>query len=204
MKISIIIPIYNEQATLEEIVSRVRAFPSEKEIILVDDGSIDDTKKILEKMESENSKDIKILRHQTNQGKGAAVRTGLRVAKGDITLVQDADLEYDPAEYIDLLKPFKENQEIQVVYGSRILGSNDRFSFTFYWGGRFLSLVTNLLYNAQITDEPTGYKVFRTSLLKELNLKQVKLLSIQVQVFMRLSLLPMVSAWYALVGYRVI
>ena len=170
MKLSVIIPIYNEQATLTEIVRRVRATPVEKEIILVDDGSTDKTKEILDRIEKEEIKDLKIFHHSVNQGKGAAVKTGLAAAQGDLTLIQDADLEYDPTEYEELIKPFKTKPETQVVYGSRILKKNERSSFAFYWGGRILSLTTNLLFNSKITDEPTGYKLFKTHLLKKLNL----------------------------------
>ena len=170
MKISVIVPIYNEKITLEEIVRRIRAVPIEKEIILVDDGSDDGTEKILAQLEQESTGDLKVLRHNSNQGKGAAISTGLQVVSGDVTLIQDADLEYNPAEYPLLLKMFELNPETQVVYGSRILRKNDRSSFTFYWGGRLLSSVTNLLFGTRITDEPTGYKLFRTKLLKDLNL----------------------------------
>ena len=148
---------------------RVRAVPVEKEIILVDDGSGDGSEKILQGLEGD--KDIKILRHSINRGKGAAIITGLQEAEGDVTLIQDADLEYDPAEYPQLLAPFERDSEVQVVYGSRILRKNARSSFLFYWGGRALSLITNLFYGSSVTDEPTGYKVFSTKLLKQLNLE---------------------------------
>ena len=170
MHLSVIIPVYNERATIKEIVRRVQAVPVSKEIILVNDGSNDGTKEILNQLEHENTGDLKVLHHEFNQGKGAAVTTGLLVAEGDISLIQDADLEYDPAEYPLLLKPFETQSDIQVVYGSRILRKNSRSAFTFYWGGRFLSWLTNLLFGAHITDEPTGYKLFRTRLLKELNI----------------------------------
>ncbi len=170
MKLSVIIPIYNERATLEEIIKRVRAVdPVDKEIILVDDGSFDGTEKILDNLE-ENA-NLKILRHSHNRGKGAAIITGLTLAQGDITLIQDADLEYDPREYPQLLEPFEKGPAVQVVYGSRILKGNARSSFAFYWGGRMLSFITNFLYNSRVTDEPTGYKAFRTELLKQLKLE---------------------------------
>tara|TARA_B100000686_G_scaffold354363_1_gene464217 strand:+ start:1810 stop:2502 length:693 start_codon:yes stop_codon:yes gene_type:complete len=169
MKLSIIIPVYNEYTTLEEILRRVRAVPVEKEIILVDDGSSDGSEKILEELEGDRG--IKIFRHSRNRGKGAAIITGLQKVEGDVTLIQDADLEYDPAEYPKLLAPFERDPEVQVVYGSRILRKNARSSLVFYWGGRMLSLITNLFYGSSVTDEPTGYKVFRTKLLKQLNLE---------------------------------
>ena len=167
MKLSVIVPVYNEQATLGEILRRVLAAPFAKEVIIVDDGSTDKIGDILK--EFETVENLKILRHETNRGKGVAIITGLKSAQGEYTLIQDADLEYDPKDYATLLAPF-ENDEVEVVYGSRNLKKNRRSSAAFYWGGRFLSWITNLLYGSRITDEPTGYKVFRTSLLKELNL----------------------------------
>jgi len=167
MKLSVIVPVYNEQATLGEIIRGVLATPFEKEVIIVDDGSTDRTSEILKEFQA--VKNVRVLRHATNQGKGVAIITGLKSAQGEFTLIQDADLEYDPNDYAALLAPF-ENDGVQVVYGSRNLKRNKRSSATFYWGGRLLSWITNLLYGSRITDEPTGYKVFRTSLLKDLNL----------------------------------
>lgn len=167
MELSIIVPVYNEQATLGEIIRRVLATPFEKEVIIVDDGSTDGTGGILEELQG--TENVRVLRHETNQGKGVAIITGLKAAQGKFTLIQDADLEYDHNDFAALLAPF-EDAKVQVVYGSRNLKKNKRSSAAFYWGGRLLSWVTNLLYGSKITDEPTGYKVFRTSLLKELNL----------------------------------
>ena len=171
MKLSIIVPVYNEQATLEEIVRRIRESPLNKEIIAVDDGSSDNSPKLLEKMKNEIGLDFLSIRHEKNKGKGAAIRTGLEAAKGDLILIQDADLEYDPSEYTRLIQPFLDDEKVEVVYGSRILlKQNSRSSFMFYWGGRLLSGITNFLYGSQITDEPTCYKVFKTRLLKSLDL----------------------------------
>ena len=170
MKLSVVIPAYNEKATLEEIVRRIQATPIEKEIIIVDDGSTDGTNNLLENIAKPSSNSIRIIRHETNKGKGAAIIHGLEEVKGDLTIVQDADLEYDPNDYKTLLELFK-NDHVQVVYGSRNLKKNDRSSFAFYWGGRILSWITNILYGSNVTDEATGYKVFRTSLLKDLDLK---------------------------------
>lgn len=169
MKLSVLVPVYNEQATLNQIVKRILASPVDKEIIVVNDGSTDATPDMLKKLEADSHGSLKTLQHKTNQGKGAAIRTGLKAVRGEIVLIQDADLEYDPEDYPALLSPFQDNT-VQVVYGSRNLKKNARSSFTFYWGGRLLSCVTNALYGSKITDEPTGYKVFRASLLKELKL----------------------------------
>lgn len=169
MKLSVIVPVYNEHATLAEIVKRILAAPFDKEIIIVDDGSTDGTGDILKKMEAASRGNIRVFQHETNQGKGAAIITALQAVRGEFTLIQDADLEYDPNDYAALMAPFQ-NDGVQVVYGSRNLKKNDHSSAAFYWGGRLLSWITNLLYGSEITDEPTGYKMFRTSLLKELNL----------------------------------
>lgn len=170
MKLSVIIPVYNEESTLAEIISRVRATGLVDEIIVVDDGSPDNSPAILNCLQDSGCPALQILRHDQNRGKGAAIRTGLAAVTGELVLVQDADLEYDPADYPALLAPFS-NPEVKVVYGSRNLRRNSRSSFAFYWGGRLLSLITNLLYGSRITDEATGYKVFCTQLLKEIGLE---------------------------------
>ena len=170
MKLSVIIPVYNEAATLNEIIHRVRSIDLVFEIVVVDDGSADESPAILEKLQNSDQPPLTILRHQRNRGKGAAIRTGLEAVTGDLVLVQDADLEYDPADYPALLAPFK-NPSTEVVYGSRNLQRNPKSTWTFYWGGRLLSWVTNVLYGSRITDEATGYKVIRTTLLREIGLE---------------------------------
>jgi len=170
MKLSIIIPVYNEETTLEEIIARVRATGLAYEIIAVDDGSSDKSPTILARLQDSGEPALRIFQHKKNRGKGAAMRTGLEAVTGDLVLVQDADLEYDPADYAALLKPF-DNPEVQVVYGSRNLRRNPKSSFAFYWGGRFLSWVANWLYGSHITDEATGYKVIQTSLLRDMGLE---------------------------------
>ena len=170
MKVSIIIPSFNEGLTLFEVVRKVlsvRLSDYSKEIIIVDDGSWDDTPKILKKLSKD--KRIKLIINNKNLGKGASILKAFKIAQGDIIVIQDADLEYDPADIPKLLKPFQD-KKVKVVYGSRVLGHNPVSHWTFNLGGRLITLITNLLYGTKITDEPTGYKVFRRNVLKDLNL----------------------------------
>ncbi len=170
MKLSVIIPIYNEEATLAELVNRVESVSLEKELILVDDGSTDGTVDILRRWETDPLPNVTIIHHPENRGKGAAIATGLVHASGDLVIIQDADLEYDPQDYHKLVAAF-DSPEQMVVYGSRNLRRNPRSSFSFYWGGRLLSWVTNWLYGSRITDEATCYKVFRTNALREIGVE---------------------------------
>lgn len=167
MKLSVIIPCYNEKETILEILRRVEAVELDKEIVIVDDGSTDETREILK---SVSPTEAAVYFHERNQGKGAAIRTGLQHVSGDIVIIQDADLEYDPQDFYELIKPIVEGRA-EVVYGSRVLGKNFRISYLrYYWGGRLLSALANLLYDAHITDEPTCYKAFKASVLKSLSL----------------------------------
>ncbi len=171
MKLSIIVPAYNEERTISEILKKVDAvlLPGfEKEIIIIDDKSSDGTLGVLEKIKSMH--DFILLNHPRNMGKGAAIRTGIKKATGDFVIIQDADLEYDPNDYKKLLVPFLE-QGAEVVYGSRILGSKKRGKLSFYLGGRFMTIATNLIHGINITDEPTCYKVFKRDLINSLDLK---------------------------------
>jgi len=173
VKLSVVVPVYNEAETIAEIIQRVVSVELgdvEKEIILINDGSSDGTGNILEKLHNRWPELVKVVHHDQNQGKGAAIRTALQHVTGDVVVTQDADLEYDPQEYPKLLAPFK-NPDVQVVYGSRNLQKNPRSSWSFYWGGRLVSWVANLLYGSTLTDEATGYKLFRTDLLRSLNLQ---------------------------------
>lgn len=173
MRISVIIPVYNEAATVTQVVKQVlevKLDDVEKEIIVVNDGSTDGTDAVLDSLAARWPNPLKIVHHERNQGKGAAIRTALEHVTGDVVITQDADLEYAPQEYPRLLAPF-ENPAVQVVYGSRNLRRNPRSSWSFYWGGRLLSWVTNLLYGSHITDEATGYKAFRADLLRDLDLQ---------------------------------
>jgi glycosyltransferase involved in cell wall biosynthesis len=164
MKLSVIIPVYNEVESIETILKRVQATKKAREIILVDDGSKDGTRDILTKLEGK--KGLRVILHEKNQGKGAAVRTGMSAAKGDVLLIQDADLEYDPRDYPELLKPIEEGIA-DVVYGSRFLGRAHRV--TMFWhmvANRMLTFMTNILYDTILTDMETGYKVFRREVIE--------------------------------------
>ncbi len=172
MKLSIIIPVYNEEATLRELLKRVRAVHVdgvEKEILVVDDGSTDNSRRILRE-EAERG-DIRVFYHPVNRGKGAAIRTALDHVTGDIVLIQDADLEYDPREYPVLLQPILEGRA-DVVYGSRFLGGPRKAMLFWHMvGNKVLTFVTNLLYDTILSDMETCYKVFRTEVIKPLRLR---------------------------------
>lgn len=173
MKISVIVPVFNEAQTVGHLIERVLAVQLgnvEREIIVVNDGSTDRSYDVLERIGARWPHLVKIYHHERNRGKGAAIRTALKHVTGDIVITQDADLEYDPEEYPRLLALF-EDPSVMVVYGSRNLRNNPRSSWTFYWGGRIVSWVANLLYGSDLTDEATGYKLFRTDLLRSLDLE---------------------------------
>jgi glycosyltransferase involved in cell wall biosynthesis len=173
VKLSVIVPVYNEATTVAQIIERVLKVELgdvEKEVIVVNDGSTDGTGAVLDSLVVRQPNPLKIVHHEQNRGKGAAVRTALEHVTGDVVITQDADLEYDPQEYPALLAPF-EDPAVQVVYGSRNLHGNPRSSWSFYWGGRLLSWIANLLYGSHITDEPTGYKALRADLLRSLDLQ---------------------------------
>jgi glycosyltransferase involved in cell wall biosynthesis len=155
MKLSVIIPVYNEVESIEEILKRVKATKMAAEIVIVDDGSKDGTRDVLQKLDGKDG--VRIILHEKNQGKGAAVRTGMNAAQGDILLIQDADLEYDPRDYPALLKPLEEGIA-DVVYGSRFLGGPRRA--TMFWhmlANKMLTFMTNLLYDTILSDMETGY-----------------------------------------------
>jgi glycosyltransferase involved in cell wall biosynthesis len=180
VKLSAIIPVYNEAATIAKVVEQVLAVALdhtlggvEKEIVIVNDGSTDETASVLSALAARWPHQLKIVHHEENQGKGAAIRTALEHVTGDLVITQDADLEYDPKEYPVLLAPFKD-PSVQVVYGSRNLRKNPRSTWSFYWGGRLVSWIANFLYGSHLTDEATGYKVFRTDLLRSLDLQSTR------------------------------
>jgi len=170
MKLSIIIPVYNEKNTIQEIIRRVRNVKLdeiEKEIIVVDDASTDGTKEILKLQEDSG---LRVVYHSANQGKGASIRTGLKYASGDLIIIQDADLEYDPEDYPKLISPILK-KKAQVVYGSRFTGEHRNMFFWHYLGNRFLSLVTNILYNTTLSDMETCYKLFTREALEGISVK---------------------------------
>ena len=171
MRLSIVIPVYNEADTILKVVKNIKnsKIDLEKEIIIVDDGSADETFKIIESIKDDM---IKIYRHEKNQGKGAALKTGFSHASGDIVIIQDADLEYDPAEYSTLLDPII-NHDADVVYGSRLSGGRPARIYMFWHrvGNAVLTFLTNILYNTTITDMETGYKVFKKEVIKNIDIK---------------------------------
>ncbi|MFA5142313.1 MAG: glycosyltransferase family 2 protein [Candidatus Woesearchaeota archaeon] len=183
MKLSIIVPVYNEEKTICAIIDKIKSVELNgitKEIIAVDDKSTDSSLSLLKNMNG-----IILANHEDNQGKGAAIRTGLRYVTGDIVLIQDADLEYDPHEYLKLLEPFS-NPGISVVFGSRFLKKDDMVrlrnlissrkntlkSYSFLLGNLFLASMTSLIFHNKITDMETGYKVFRSGVIKGIPLKE--------------------------------
>jgi glycosyltransferase involved in cell wall biosynthesis len=169
--LSVIVPVYNEERTISEILERVRAVPIPKEIIVVDDYSTDGTRAQLE-LEAEKP-DTRVILHEINKGKGGAVKTGLENVTGDIVIIQDADLEYDPRDYHVLLRPILEGRA-KAVYGSRFLGEHKAMYFWHALGNKFLTLVTNVLFDTTLTDMETCYKVFTADIAHGLNIQQMR------------------------------
>jgi glycosyltransferase involved in cell wall biosynthesis len=168
MILSVIIPAYNEKNTINEILIRVQTMDMVDEIVVVDDGSIDGTREILEEMDGVGP--IRVVYHEKNLGKGAAVVTGIKNSEGDVILIQDADLEYDPRDYPELLKPIEE-QNADVVYGSRFLGGPRRPAMFWHMvANKMLTLMTNILYDNILTDMETGYKVFRRDVVRDMTI----------------------------------
>ncbi|MFP6605144.1 MAG: glycosyltransferase family 2 protein [Myxococcota bacterium] len=171
MDLSVIIPVYNEVDTLDEIMLAVSAIPVEKEIILVDDGSTDGSREKLQQFE--NQAGIKVLYHDRNQGKGMAIRTGLTEAEKDLVIIQDADLEYDPREILGLMQPILAGKA-DVVYGSRFIGAAPH-RVLYFWhsiGNQLLTLLSNMLSDLNLTDMETGYKLFRREVIQSIELEE--------------------------------
>jgi len=171
MKLSIIIPVYNEKDTLEEIFRLVQLTPYDKEIIAVDDASTDGSREILRHLAQEYE-NVRVFFHEQNQGKGAALRTGFAQVAGDVVVIQDADLEYRPLDYPALLEPIEQNVA-DVVYGSRMVGGRPHrvLFFWHYMGNRVVTTLSNMFTNLNLSDMEVGYKVFRAEVLKDLRIK---------------------------------
>ena len=167
--LSVIVPVFNERGTVAEILRRMRSvsLPLDLEIIVVDDGSTDGSDQVLAALKDST---VRVIRHSTNKGKGAAVRSGLKAARGDLLLIQDADLEYDPDEWTKLLEPLLKGKA-DVVYGSRFTGERKNMMLMHWIGNRFLCLVTNVLYATTLSDMETCYKLFRRSVLSGITLR---------------------------------
>ncbi|HYO88497.1 MAG TPA: glycosyltransferase family 2 protein [Candidatus Limnocylindrales bacterium] len=171
LTLSVIIPCYNEVDYIDEVIQNVEAVQMANEIIVVDDGSVDGSREVLRKIEAENRPHLRILYHEANQGKGAALVTGFKAATGDVLLIQDADFEYDPREYAILLKPIQEGVT-EVVYGSRFLGGPRKaMNFWNMVANKSLTLATNVLYNAILSDMETCYKVFRREVVADMRIR---------------------------------
>lgn len=192
MKLSILIPVFNERSTIELLLKRVEAAPYEKEIILVDDASTDGTREILERLARDHRNQVRLLLHPQNRGKGAAIRTAIEQVTGDIVIIQDADLEYDPQDYPRLLEPILDGHA-DVVFGNRFHGGPHRvLYFWHYLGNRFLTNLCNMVTNLNLSDMEVGYKVFRTEVLQHLSLKSD-----------RFGIEPELTVKVAKLGYRV-
>jgi glycosyltransferase involved in cell wall biosynthesis len=166
--LSVVMPVYNERDTVEEIVRRVLAVPIRTQLIVVDDGSKDGTRDILTRLQQQFG--FELVFQERNQGKGAALRRGFQQIRGDLVVIQDADLEYSPEEYPDLIQLICQGRA-DVVYGSRFLGRHRVFLFSHYLGNRILTLLTNILYNTMLTDMETCYKVMRADIARGMNLQ---------------------------------
>jgi len=171
-KLTIVVPVYNERTTVAESIRRARDvdLPIEREVVVVDDGSSDGSSEILDRL---GDSTVRVFHQPSNQGKGAAIRRGFSEATGDIIVIHDADLEYDPRDWVAMLRPLLEGQS-RVVYGSRFTGQRRNMLFWHWVGNRFLSLVTNVLYNTTVSDMETGYKMMDADLLRSLYLKAKK------------------------------
>jgi len=205
-KLSIIIPAYNEEETIEKILERVAEVDLingiQKEIIIVNDCSKDDTDKvILQYMNSNPNINIKYFKHEINQGKGAALHTGIKNARGDYIIIQDADLEYDPEEYNLLLKPAIK-ADADVVYGSRFMGGNPH-RMLFFWhsiGNRFLTFLSNIFCNLNLTDMETCYKLFKAEIIKGINLKE-KRFGVEPEVTAKITRIPGIKIYEVGISY---
>jgi len=170
MKLSIVMPVYNEEDTLDEIFRRVQATPYDKEIIAVDDASVDSSRKVLERLAGQYD-NLRVFYHEKNQGKGAALRTGFAQVTGDVVIIQDADLEYDPVDYPALLDPIQ-RELADVVYGSRLIGAQPHrvLYFWHYMGNRCVTFLSNMFTNLNLSDMEVGYKAFKADVVKDIKI----------------------------------
>jgi len=190
MKLSIVVPVYNEIKTLRALLDKVGKVKVGKEIILVDDGSSDGSRELLKEL-SQEDRSLKVIFHKQNQGKGAALRTGFKHATGDYVIVQDADLEYDPNDYLKLIRGLKGPNT--VIYGSRFMGKYDKMTSLHYFGNRFLTIVTNLLFGVSLTDMETCYKLIPVSLVRRINIESN-----------RFNFEPEITAKILKAGYKIV
>ena len=192
MKLSVIIAAYNERDTIEEVIRRIRAVTIDTEIVVVDDGSSDGTRDVLQRLRDQGKVDVLVLQPK-NRGKGAAIRAGIAEVTGDAVIVQDADLEYDPAEYANLLEPIEQGKA-DVVYGSRFAGAGPHrvLYFWHYVGNRLLTMLSNMVTNLNLTDMETCYKMFRRSVLESIEIEEA-----------RFGIEPEITAKLALGGWRI-
>lgn len=205
-KLSIIIPAYNEGGTIHLILNKIKAVELvdniQKEIIIVDDCSTDNTEQAVAGYQAQHPDiDIKYLKHPLNRGKGAALHTGIAQATGNYTIIQDADLEYDPSEYNDLLKPIC-NGFADVVYGSRFMGSNPH-RILFFWhtiGNRWLTFLSNMMSNLNLTDMETCYKVFDTKLIQSIKLEEQRF-GFEPEVTIKISRIPRIRIYEVGISY---
>ncbi len=167
MLVSVIIPAYNEEQTILQVLENVQALPIQKQIIVVNDGSTDNTHALLEKVSVDA--EVTIIHHEVNRGKGYAIRSGIPHIKGNLVIIQDADMELCPSDILQIVEPLKDDS-VKVVYGSRFLNGRGNASLHNYVANKILAIYTNMLYGCRITDESTGYKAFSSNLLKALNL----------------------------------
>ncbi|HEX3725804.1 MAG TPA: glycosyltransferase family 2 protein [Pirellulales bacterium] len=198
--LSVVIPVFNEAATIDEVIRRVRACQVPCELIVVDDGSTDGTREVLERYRGQS--DLKLILHAANQGKGAAIKTGFAQARGNVVLVQDADLEYDPGEYLKLIQPIVEEQA-DVVFGSRFIGDSHRVLY--FWhsaGNKFLTLLSNVFTNLNLSDIESCYKVFRREIIDQIGpTLQEKRFGIEPELTAKLARIPGVRIFERPISY---
>ena len=194
MKLSVVVPVYNEVHTIGEILKRIQEVQIDKEILIIDDGSTDGTREFLKRLEmermvSESADEIRIFYQERNQGKGAALRVGFPECRGDLVIIQDADLEYAPKDYEKLIEPILDGRA-DVVYGSRFSGGTTRvFFFWHYVGNKILTLLSNILSNLTLTDVWCGYKVFRAEVIKGITIRQNRF-SCDAEITAKLARMP--------------